>query len=139
VSRPESEYLEQLGWALYNFQSLEWIVVWQICGVDADTARIAETARKTAGQIAAEFKAEAAGSADLVSLADRFEELAKRRNDLAHSRPATNESGADLRLQQLYRWDLARQISPKWIDEAWLNKFTTDVQVLKRDMAALRA
>ncbi len=135
-ARPEATYLEELGWALYTFQALEWEVIASFMVSRGHDAVLLSS--NTASGISAALTKEVADDPLMTGLAIRFKNLAERRNDLAHSRPATKEVG-DKRLQRMYRYEVNRNRKiTEWVDEKWLKQFIGDVQDLSREFQSDR-
>ena len=99
----EDEYLRALGRAAYNFAYLEWGIIWLAETIKPGSLR--KLPKLTAGKIARRFKraVEAVPESDpdktpLLTLASRFEALAKDRDRLLHGTPHT-ASGGEQRLK----------------------------------------
>jgi hypothetical protein len=102
----ETEYLQAVGRAFYNFTYLEWVVVWTIGRLSADGFKSVPKG-KTASHIAkALIKAIAATEPplpyklrrELVKFHEAYLASIARRNMLLHAHPYTAEDGA----QQLW-------------------------------------
>lgn len=134
--RPEATYLEEVGWALYTFQALEWEVINPLLG--SYGSDVSSVSSGTTRQIATEFSSVAAEHHELREFAQRFQELTDRRNDLVHSRPATDDRNQE-RLQRLFRREVNRtRTVTAWIDEEWLATFISDVGSLNQALQANR-
>ena len=127
--RPQSEYLERIGWAMYAFQGLEWSLIHVL--KDAGQP-IAQTSTKTSGPIASLLVALWEGDEVKSELASRFTALVTDRNHLAHSHPAT--MGGEDRVQSMHRWKVHGGNHVFWITDNWLDEFSERVRVLHRDL-----
>ena len=90
-------YVAAVGVATYIFARLEWDAVY--CCEKIQPGFLGTVGVKTAGQVAADFRALAASVLDpiarqqTVQVATEFSRLVKLRNDLIHSNPCTTPGG----------------------------------------------
>jgi hypothetical protein len=112
----DAQYIEALGYAVYNFATLEFNVAYIIERLEPGYLQEYISNEKTAGDVAkdlaqAKQRAEAQGhtaAAELRDIYNAFVDLKNRRNKLLHANPTTAPSGA----QQLHylalsiAWDL---------------------------------
>lgn len=79
-------------------------------------------------------------SADLSALAERYAEIVSRREDIAHSHPATQQVGeTGESLQRLRRHKPHAQSASSrvyWITTEWLERFATDALTLNRNISS---
>ena len=97
---PEDEYLDKLGRAFYTFLYLEWAAIYALHYTTGED--ISDLEAGTSGQLGKRLAAAWDATPELAVLADRFNQLASKRNDLAHSHPATMTEG-EVALQRLHR------------------------------------
>ena len=103
------------------------------------SAALAAVATKTGGGVVKALLESNAVSLPADLKAD-IKGLVTRRNDLAHSRPASLVEVQDKLvavedyLQRLYRWDPQRGITPEFLTDDWLREFIADCESASREL-----
>lgn len=131
VSLPESEYLQQIGEIAYATSSLEWTLLGDISRLNKhlnSDFSLENLERSTTGQIAGKAMEEAEKTDDdqirlyLRTAGKALKEVAEIRNDVLHSRPATDKKEK----QRLLRSEIGSDRKPTgerfWIDDKWLKQ-----------------
>jgi hypothetical protein len=120
-------YVAKLGAALYTFQYVEWVII-EILGNLRPDRNVRWSAGQTSGQIARALQDTLVTMDDPADLGTRWVELTQIRDDIVHSRPATDPLGR----QRLYRWAPTRQALARFITDEALDKFTSDLEAISR-------
>lgn len=131
VNLPESEYLQQIGEIAYATSSLEWTLLGDISRLNkhfSSDFSLENLERSTTGQIARKTMEEAEKTDDdqirlyLHTAGKALKEVAEIRNDVLHSRPATDTK----KKQRLQRSEVGNDRKPTgkrfWIDDNWLKQ-----------------
>ena len=142
MSYPEDDHLILVGKAMWAWSRLEWGMVYMAMEEQdpaKQSAALAEIATKTGGGVVKALLASNAVSLPADLSAD-ITGLVNRRNDLAHSRPASLVEVQDRLvavedyLQRLYRWDPQRGIKPEFLTDDWLREFIADCESVSREL-----
>lgn len=135
--RPDDDYLIALGWANYAFLYLEWGVIYVLHDVTGRT--VTSLSKQTPRRLSQLLTERWAHDADLSALAESYAEIVSRREDIAHSHPATRQiGGTGESLQRLRRHKPhAEPVSSRiyWITAEWLEQFATDALSLNLALA----
>ncbi|WP_419933099.1 hypothetical protein [Candidatus Poriferisodalis sp.] len=135
--RPDDDYLVALGWAKYAFLHLEWLVIYTL---HDETGRTVTSLSKLTPRTLSNLLAERWGhDSDLSALAERYSEIVSRREDIAHSHPATqqiSETGESLQRLRRHKPNLQAESSRVyWITTEWLERFAADALTLNRNIS----
>jgi hypothetical protein len=131
ASLPEPEYLQQIGEIAYATSSLEWTLLGDISRLNKHLSSdfsLESLEGSTTGQIARKTMEEAKKTDDnqislyLRTAGKALKEVAEIRNDVFHSRPATDKKEK----QRLLRSEIGSDRKPTgerfWIDDKWLEQ-----------------
>lgn len=133
--RPDNDYLQKLGLANYWFQYVEWEAIYAIHDTTGEDLSV--MSGDNPGIISQKLVNAWKDDPTLAPLAKRYKKLAKKRNHLVHSHPATHPTHG----QRLYRHDIKAKNRPKttmWIESAWLDKFVWLAEQLNNDIHQAR-
>ena len=139
--RPDDDYLIALGWANYAFLYLEWSIIYALH--DTTGRSVTSLSKKPPGRLSKLLAERWAHDADLRALAENYAEIVSRREDIAHSHPATQQiDGAGESLQRLHRHKPHAEPDSSriyWITAEWLERFAADALNLNREIAEVGA
>lgn len=134
---PEDSYLTKLGKAIYAMNYLEWIII-EVILLLKSSKSIDQLAGMDGGQLNNELHKVISGNIDYkeraMPLAEQHLEIIRKRNDIAHARPATTLKNR----QQLYRWAPTKTTRAQFITEEELEAFTISAEELDRKFDHLR-
>ena len=92
----DSEYLENLGRAIYRWAQMEWAIVYLAKELHPEGPAVPRSEDTTSGQIARQLRSALADAkvsdsvhADARVISDEYDGLLLRRNDVVHAHPAT--------------------------------------------------
>ncbi len=92
----DPDYLESLGRAIYRWAQMEWAIVYLTKEIHPEGRAVQRSATMTAGHIARRLRSALdetnvsdAAFSDAKSIANEYEALLQRRNDIVHAQPAT--------------------------------------------------
>jgi hypothetical protein len=128
----DAAYVARLGAALYAYQSVEWIIIELLGGLRGDRD-VHWAAGQTSGTIAKAFR-DAVDKSDPHDIGRRWIQLTSVRDDIVHSRPATDPNGR----QRLYRWAPSRRAPARFISDDVLDDFIRDLEAVSGDAESYR-
>ena len=92
----DPDYLESLGRAIYRWAQMEWAIVYLTKEIHPEGRAAQRSATMTAGHVVRRLRSALdetsisdSAFADAKAIANEYEALLKRRNDIVHAQPAT--------------------------------------------------
>ena len=131
--RPESDYLEAVGWAQYAFLYLEWRVIYALHYTTGES--VASLEAHTPRYLSKRLNKLWAGVPQLAALAERHDRIVTKREHLVHSHPVTYTDDDGHERQMLYRRGRERSRAEQTIlgiTPEWLGEFAKEALALDR-------